>query len=404
MDLQNVDVIIIGGGVVGLTLASILAQQPLCIALIDQQPPPVIGLKSPYDLRVSAIHHGSQAIFNALGVWQAMRQLRVSNYQRMRVWDANSPAQIDFAATEIAQPYLGHIVEQSVMRQVLWQWLQAQPNVRLYSAAQPRQLLESATHVAVQLADGTTLTGRLLVGADGKDSWVANQAFGGNRDKIASEHALVTTLRCEQPHQQTALQRFLTTGPVALLPLAEPDLVSLVWSTLRHPAEDLAALPEAAFNQALMQAVEYSLGKMQVIDQRVVFPLLRHQVKHYVKARIALVGDAAHTILPLAGQGLNLGLLDAACLAQVVADTLQQQRDIGSSMTLRRYARWRRGENSAMLLAMEAFNRFFSNVAEPARYLRHASFGVAQKLPWLKRYFIQRAMGLRGELPEIARQ
>lgn len=400
MKSKQFDVVIIGGGVVGLTLACALAQDELSIALVDHQSPPPIGLKTPYDIRVSAIHHASAAIFKSIHVWEAMQKLRVSAYQHMRIWDAGSPAQIEFDSTEIAQPYLGYIIEHNVMRQTLWHQLQAQENVRIYHDTSPRVLHEKSATIQIQLDNGEHLTANLLVGADGKDSWVAKQAFLADSLKSTTEYALVATLRTEYPHQKIALQRFLATGPVALLPLADPHLVSLVWSTTQQEVGYLEAATDAVFNQKLAEALEYALGHLSVCDQRMVFPLIRHQAKHYVKPRIALVGDAAHTILPLAGQGLNLGLLDAACLAQIVAAAHKSRRELGAFNTLRRYERWRRGENNAMLLAMEGFYRLFSSTAESARCVRYMGFSITQKLPWVKRYFMARAMGLRGELPE----
>ncbi len=401
--MQKFDVLIIGGGVVGLTLASALAQNTLSIALVDNQPPPEIGLKSPYDIRVSAIHHASSAIFKSVDVWKSMQALRISTYQHMRIWDEGSPAQIEFDGTDIAQPYLGYIIEHNVMRQALWHLLETQENVRIYHTTKPCVLHEKSAEIEVELTNGERIAAHLLVGADGKDSWVASRAFLTNMPKTTAESALIATLSTEYPHQQIALQRFLAAGPVALLPLVDPKLVSLVWSTTHQEAAYLQATTESIFNRMLAEKLEYALGNLEICDQRMVFPLIRHQVKNYVKQRIALIGDAAHTILPLAGQGLNLGLLDAACLAQVVAETHKNGRDIGEFNALRRYERWRRGENNAMLLAMEGFYNLFSNTTEPLRCLRHMGFAMTQKLPWMKKYFMERAMGLRGELPESAR-
>jgi 2-octaprenylphenol hydroxylase len=422
--MQKFDVIIIGGGVVGLTQACLLAQQKLSVVVIDQQPAPTADLKYPYDIRVNAIHHASQAIFNALGVWQLLTARRVSSYSHMRVSDAQSPAQIEFASSDIAQPCLGYIVEQSVMRRALWDCLQQYPQVKIIHSAEPVVLQQKLNEVEVKLTNEAIFSAPLLIGADGKDSWVAKQlnqlaadAAGNWLELIANRTALsldarrahnenfaiVTTLRTEHPHHNIALQRFLSTGPVALLPLADPHLVSLVWSTTQQQATALQQLTEGAFNIKLAQAMEYALGELAVCEQRITFPLFCHQAKHYVKARIALVGDAAHTILPLAGQGLNLGLLDAACLAQVVVEAYKKQQDIGAIRVLRRYERWRKGENTAMLLAMEGFQRIFSSSMESARVLRHTSFAITQQLPWLKKYFMARAMGLRGDLPEVAK-
>ncbi len=396
------DIIIIGGGISGLTLANLLANSELNIALVDQQAPPTSGLMQPADARVSAINHASQAIFATIGIWPAMQQLRVSDYHTMRVWDANSPATITFDRTELAQPSLGHIIEHSVMRQTLWQRLTQHPNVHLYHSTQPQRLTTQTNRITVQLSNNDSITAQLVVGADGIQSWVAQQTALCSDKIIGDEYAIIATLQTEHPHQHTAWQRFLSTGPVALLPLTDPHLVSLVWSTTTADAARLMELPVAAFNESVTQATENALGAMQVCDQRHRFPLLRHHVAQYVKPHIALIGDAAHSILPLAGQGMNLGLLDAACLAQSIQDALAAKRECYSLAVLRRYERWRKGENLAMLHSMEGFQRLFSNTTEITRYARHVGFSVTQCLPWLKKYFMQRAAGLRGDLPVSA--
>lgn len=400
--MQKFDVIIVGGGVVGLTLAALLAQEELSIALIDRDLDAQKTDASVYDIRVSAINLASVAIFKSLGIWQSMQDMRVSPYRHMRVWDAKSPAHIEFDSSEVSQPYLGYVVEQRVMRQVLWKQLQTQKHVRLYSAT-PKALHEKAEQIEIQLDNQTRIAAPLLVGADGKNSWVAKHAFVDSAEEATSTSmGIVATLRTERPHEQTALQRFLPTGPVALLPLADPNLVSLVWSTTREEAEILNALSAEEFNLKLEQATEYALGKLTLCDQRAVFPLQSYRAPHYVKPRVALVGDAAHTILPLAGQGLNLGLLDAASLAQVIVETQKKQRDIGALLALRRYERWRKTQNTTMLLAMEGFNKLFTNSFEGARLIRHMGFALTQKLPWVKKYFMRQAIGLGRDLPEKA--
>lgn len=399
----SVDIAIVGAGVVGLTLAAALADSDVRIAVLDQQPAPTPGLHTPYDLRVSAINHAAEHILRAVGVWDAITALRCSSYPFMQVVDQHSPARIAFDASEVGERYLGHILEHSVLRQVLWARLVACKHVRLYPQATPQRLDEQPEHVTLELASGDVITTKLLVGADGAHSWVAQQA--GLAVKSAPYHhsAIVTTLRSTQPHQGTAWQRFLTAGPLALLPLADPQLLSLVWSTEPEHADTLCALNDEAFNRAVSEASIGRFGALTAVDKRLLFPLQRRHASNYVKPRIALIGDAAHTIHPLAGQGVNLGLLDAASLAQVIIRCLQRRGDIGGMATLRRYERWRKGENTLMLAAMQGFKQLFTTQHEIIRHARFIGFTLVEKLTWAKIPLMKRAMGLGGDLPDLAR-
>ncbi len=387
------DICIIGGSLVGLTLANALADSHWTIAVIDQQPAPEANF-SPvsYDLRVSAINHAAVAIFQSFNLWETIQQWRVSPFQQMYVWDAQSSAKIEFDCTEVSQPYLGHIVEHSVMKQALWSRLQSYENVQLFYATGLTNLGDLKT--------------RLLVGADGANSWVAQQTGLTAKTRSYQQSALVTTVRCQQGYRQTAWQRFLATGPVALLPLADPQLASLVWSTTPEQAQQLQKMEVIDFNQQLTAAFEGSLaslgmtlGEMEAIDQRLVFSLQESHAINYVKPGVALIGDAAHTLHPLAGQGVNLGLLDATCLAQVLQEAAQKGRDFAHILNLRRYERWRKGENTLMIKAMEGFRRCFASTSPLAKKAREGAFVCTEKLPWLKAYFIRRAMGLQGDLP-----
>ncbi|HVV69686.1 MAG TPA: UbiH/UbiF/VisC/COQ6 family ubiquinone biosynthesis hydroxylase [Gammaproteobacteria bacterium] len=398
MPTQNsdFDVIIVGGGIVGLALAGLLAKTNLKIAVIDQQGAPSehFQLPQPYDKRVSALNHASQAVFSSLDLWNTINALRAASYQEMQVWDANSPAKIHFSCTELGQPYLGHIVEHSVMRSSLWQYLKHQPQVQLFPKAQTASLFESNDQVAIRLENGDYLSAPLLVGADGADSWVAQQAKLSVKSKPYQQSAIVTTVHLQQTHQNTAWQRFLKQGVLAFLPLADPHWVSIVWSTATTHANHLQQLDDTAFNKALTQAIEYQFGDVQVLDKRQVFLLTQKHAERYIKPRIVLCGDAAHTLHPLAGQGINLGLADARCLTETLKTALQLQRDIGGISTLRRYERARKSENALMMTAMAGFKQLFGNQQEVLRHLRSLGFAFTQKLPLIKNYLMRYAMGL----------
>ena len=399
--MSNIDILIVGGGLVGLTLANILADTDWRIAVVDHQAAPDLASKIDYDVRVSAINHASQAILQSLNLWETIKQQRLSSFQKMHVWDENSPAKIHFDCAEVSQPYLGHIIEHRVMKHALWRRLKSYENVDLYYAHPLLNLTECADGIKLQLVD-KYLFSQLVVGADGANSWVAKKAGLVVESKPYQQSAIVTTVRSENSHQQTAWQRFLTHGPIALLPLADPHLTSLVWTTTPEQANYLQQINETEFSQQLTAALEHRLGKLEAIDQRLVFPLRETHALHYVKPRVALIGDAAHTLHPLAGQGVNLGLLDAACLAQVVQEAQQVNRDFASVLSLRRYERWRKGENAIMIKAMAGFRHCFANSSALAKNLRHWGFSLATKAPPLKSFFIRRAMGLHGDLPQRA--
>ncbi len=401
--MDNADIVIVGGGIVGLTLASALAETSLRTIVIEKSdPPPVRWNKTSFDLRVSAINHASQTIFQSLGIWDAIVKMRVSPFRLMQVWDASGNGKIHFDCTAIGQPYLGHIIENRVIQRALLQHLHTRKNVQLLYSAQPMALLQGKNQVAVELAD-QVLEANLLVGADGSQSWVREQAQLSVKTSPYHQSALVTTVKTEKPHQQTAWQRFLPTGPLAFLPLSDPHTCSIVWSSSSAYAEDLMQMRDTTFDAAITEAFSSALGKVEALDQRVIFPLHMLHAKHYVKPHIALIGDAAHTIHPLAGQGVNLGLLDATCLAEVIHSAYSQKRDIGSITTLRRYERWRKGDNLLMVAAMEAFKQLFGSQLRPVVKTRNWGLQLTDRLAFIKNIFAQRAMGLTGDLPALAK-
>lgn len=400
---QQFDIIIVGAGIVGLSLAMALASTELRIAIIDKESAPdTTILSESYDSRVSTINHAAQAFFQTYQVWELLKQSRVSAYQEMEVWDANSTAKIHFACSELAQSHLGHIIEHNVLKNVLWQHLQLQSNIHLFPKTELAALIENPDQSILKLKTGEELQAKLVVGADGAHSWLAKAAGITIKTKPYQQSAVITTVRTELPHQYTAWQRFLTTGPLAFLPLTDPHLCSIVWSTSPEHAQTLQNMPTKDFNLALCNGIENRLGAVETLDKSVIFPLVERHAEHYVKPRIALIGDAAHTIHPLAGQGLNMGLMDAACLAQVLQKAAENQRDIGSISTLRRYERWRKGENQIMISAMAEFKRLFANTSPVATYARGLGVSLTDKLPWLKNHFMRRAMGLTGDLPKSA--
>ena len=386
------DVIVVGAGMVGAALALALGRQGFRVALVDARAPQLEWPQDSHDLRVSAITRASQHLFESLGAWRIMQAERISPYRDMHVWDAGGDGVIHFDSADIGEPDLGHIIENRVIVKGLHTCLGEQPNVTPFWPVQPKAMTLGDTEASLQLADGTELQARLLVGADGGRSWVRQQAGISIKGWDYDQVALVTWVKPELFHQETAWQRFLTSGPLAFLPLTE-GYCSIVWSTSPEHATQLQAMEADRFAQELQAAFENKLGVIESIGPRVVFPLHSFETQHYILPRLALIGDAAHTIHPLAGQGVNLGLADMASLVQVLTQAQQQHRDIGTEKTLRRYERWRRADNRSMLIAMDAFKRLFSTDQSSLRWARNLGLKLTDQVLPLKRLIMQQALG-----------
>ena len=399
--MQKYDVIIVGGGIVGSTLACILLQHGMHIALIEAQAP-ITKTANDIDLRVYALTRASEQIFRNIYAWQHMEKQRVSPFQQMHVWDAQGSGEIHFDSAEIKQPTLGYIVEQHVIQAGLAHCLNEFDNLTVYQPAQVQQFEVTDNVVTVTLDNQHTVTGQLLVGAEGANSPVRTLAGINYHLYDYAQQAVVATVTTEYPHQATAWQRFLPTGPLAFLPLRNEHQCSIVWSADTPVAQRLVNLDKTAFQQALGEAFAFKLGDITDVSPRNVFPLKRRHAFHYVKPRVAIIGDAAHTIHPLAGQGVNLGLLDAATLAEVVTETYDQQCDVGHYKYLRRYERQRKGNNLLTMTAMDGFKYVFGQRSLPLTWLRNVGLTVTNQVTPVKHHLIEQAMGLTGHLPRIA--
>ena len=399
------DLLVVGGGMVGAALAAACSAQGLTIAVVEAREPSRYWPVGEIDLRVSALSRASQRLLERLGqgptVWERIQELGVSPYREMRVWDAVGGAGIHFDSADLGEPDLGHIVENRVTQLALWERLEAAPDVRLLCPARGLRLNLTPDRALLHLTDGRRVAARLLVGADGRDSWVRAQAGIKSSGWDYDQQAIVANVRTTEPHEETAWQRFLPTGPLALLPLAD-GRCSIVWSVTEARARQLMALDDAAFLVALDTACERRLGPVTAIGRRESFPLRLQHADQYVRPHLALIGDAAHAIHPLAGQGVNLGFLDAAQLAENITEALAKGRDIGGLWTLRRYERARRGENMRMLGAMEGFKRLFGNSNTLLVAARNLGLAVTDRSPALKRAFIEQALGQGEDLPRLA--
>ena len=387
------DVIIVGGGMVGTAQACALGDSPLSVALIEANLPNDDWPADSFDLRVSAITHASEKFLEQLGAWQTIDRERTSAYHDMRVWDAGGDGSIHFDCAEIGETNLGHIVENRVINRALTLRAKQFANITVYCPHSPHRLQLDSDSATLELADGTRLETNLLVGADGGRSWVRQQAGIAVSTRDYQQTAVVANVTTEFPHQRTAWQRFLPTGPLAFLPLTNDNISSIVWSTTADEAQRLCELDEASFNSELEAAFEATLGKIVSSGPRASFPIKGQHASHYVRPHLALVGDAAHTIHPLAGQGVNLGFADARCLAETVLSAHDAHRSIGSFKVLRRYERSRRGDNLLMLESMGAFKQLFSNNTPGLRELRNAGLNVANRSSVIKHFFMEKALG-----------
>ncbi len=395
------DIVIVGGGMVGNTLACALGDTVLRVALIEGQTP---SAETPhdYDVRVSAITLASRALFENIAAWEGMRSRRVSPLREMHVWDAQGSGAIHFDAAELGEAELGYIIENRVIVAATLERLKQFGNVDVFCPSAVTAVSTDAARVSVELQGGECLTARLVVGADGAHSSIREWAGIRSRGWNYQQTAIVATVKTVQPHRACAYQVFHSTGPLAYLPLTD-GLSSIVWSCDQARAEELLQLDDPAFMQELSIAFGNRLGAMQSVSQRAGYPLSLAHSDHYIGERIALVGDAAHRVHPLAGQGVNLGLLDAASLAQVLLEAAADKKDIGAHAVLRRYERWRKGGNLAMLAVTDAFKRGFGSQRWPLVPLRNAGMRLADGLGPVKQLIMRHAVGLAGDLPELAR-
>lgn len=398
--MNSVDVVIAGGGIVGTTLALALSHTPLRIIIVEPTNP------APWqshciDNRVFAITRASQRIFTALEVWEGIFQRRVSPFREMFVWDAMGDGSIHFDSAEIGIDALGHIIEQSAMQAALNDRLSSCTTISRVAGA-VTDVLVGKDNAVVNLGDGTCISTKLVVGADGASSHIRRigriQGYGWPYDQTA----IVAAVQTELPHRETAWQRFLPSGPLAFLPLSNEES-SIVWSVTHDRAQALLQLDDASFCQELTTAFGNKLGSILKTSARAAFPLRMYQVTDYAKTRLALVGDAAHIIHPLAGQGVNLGLLDAAALAEVIFDAYQSRKDIGALDVLRRYERWRKGDNTVSMFTMDAFKRVFGTQWSLLRALRNKGLQVTNSLTPAKNLIMRMATGDLGDLPQLAR-
>lgn len=390
------DIIVVGAGMVGLTCVLALAKQGFKVSLVEanQMPPKPLPEKSQaFDNRVVAISRASQQLFMQLDIWPIIENSRCAAYQRMTVWDNTLDGKIDFCAMDYFEPNLGHIVEQQVILGALWQQLTHQSQVRYLWGTQPTAINHHGQYTQLVLSTGETLQAPLVIAADGAHSLLRTLCGIATKGWDYQQKAIVATVMGECSHQQTAFQRFANDGSLALLPLPHPLYSSIVWAVSHAQAAQLCQIEEQIFNRILTREIAQVMGELRLASQRYTFELRTHHAKRYAKNRCVLIGDAAHTLHPLAGQGVNLGLLDVAELVTALTMAKSKYRDFGSERVLARYERRRKWHNQIMIWSMELFKRGFTSQHPIIQQLRNSGLRFVDQQNAIKQLFAKLAMG-----------
>ncbi|MBV1913216.1 MAG: UbiH/UbiF/VisC/COQ6 family ubiquinone biosynthesis hydroxylase [Cycloclasticus sp.] len=393
MSVRTYQVAIVGGGMVGATLACLLAEQGVSVALIDAGDPAEAWSDDSYDLRVSALTLASMNLFKSFGVWGDIVRLGEQPMEKMYVWDHFASGELAIDSADAGEMQMGSVVENRVTVLALWEKLQALDACDTYTSTQLDGFDIAEKNVDIQLSNGDHINASLLVGADGSNSKIRQLSDIPTYGWSYQQKALVATVKPEQSHDNTAWQRFLPEGPLALLPLRN-GLVSIVWTSKPETTEANLALSNADFCDALAEASEYKLGGFELMGARGGFPLKLQFSTEYCQQRMVLVGDAIHTIHPLAGQGANLGLQDAMGLAKVILKAHESKRDIASQQVLRRYERQRKGDNLIMMGMMDGFKRLFGTDETLIKLTRSTGMGLVNQSALLKNKICQYAMGV----------
>jgi 2-octaprenyl-6-methoxyphenol hydroxylase len=405
---HDFDIVIVGGGLVGASLACALGGQDLRIAVVEAVPFGA-GSQPSYDDRTVALAYGSRRIFEGMGIWADIEQRGVSAIEKIHVSDRGHVGKTRLDCADENLDALGYVVENRVLGAVLSAQLQQLGNVSLLCPASVTQLHGDAGSTSLDIDyEGTvqTLQAKLLVAADGANSFIREQVGIRSLGTDYGQTAVITNVSCERPHQHIAYERFTDSGPLAVLPLPDMDgehRCSIVWSVRKAQLDEMLALDDATFLERLQARFGGHLGKFTRVGKRVAYPLSLRQAREHVRERLALIGNAAHTIHPIAGQGFNLGLRDVAVLAQVLVEAHEAGQDIGTLAVLKHYARWRRRDHLRVIGFTDSMVRLFSNSLTPLALARNIGLVAADLLPPVKRLITRQAMGLTGKLPRLGR-
>lgn len=392
MSQDKFDVVIVGAGIVGLSFAAELMASDFSVAIVERNP--LNKITDETDCRVSAINRFALERFNQLGVFQSDLSQRVCAFEKMFVWDQTGAGQIQFDSADMGVSELGAIIENNVLQKMLLDLVQSADNITYFC---PEEIIDieyspTADFSSLSLSSGKQLSAKLLVGADGAQSKVREVAQIARSSVSYQQQGLVCNVRTSESHQNTAWQCFMPSGPLALLPLYD-GWCSIVWSLDEDLASKCLTLDEGEFKQKLAEASEFKLGEILEVSQRFVFPLSHGHVSEYVNAGLALIGDAAHSIHPLAGQGANLGIADATALAEVIGVAHKANRQWAAKHTLIKYQRQRKAANRTMEVSMSGFKQLFGDESTLLAELRNAGLSLVDHLPALKYRIIKQALG-----------
>ena len=395
------DIVVVGAGLVGLAFACSMNASGYRILIVEAGDPPLYD-DSQFDVRVNSINLSSERFLDALGVWPLVLEKRVTPFHLIKVWDSVGGG-IEFHADEIGEQYLGHIVENNVLTTSLMERIDGAENIEKMFGARLESIQTESHHVCVKIDNREPLTSYLVVGADGGNSMVRKMAGIECIEEPYHQRAIVAQIEVSEPIPGTAFQRFLPTGPLALLPLTD-DSYSIVWSCSFDRAEELEKCEAREFEEQLERCLDYRFGEVRLMSGRVAFNLRKLQARSYFSGRTVLLGDAAHVIHPLAGMGANLGLMDAAALYDVLPSSLSPEDDPWNYSSMRKYERWRKSVNIPVINLMDGFDKGFRTSSQAMRMMLGLGLTFTNRLNMTKRKIIRLACGLSGDIPKIAKR